>query len=844
MKKFTFLMLLLSMAAGASAKIITSAPKADTPYKIKCIATDHTGYLGDDKTTLQGRHAEGTFFVLEQAEDGKEGHYYLKSKESGKYINAAEVKDGGAITFDDDATTYWTVDQERANRDKYSWAIRPDGNAEFSLNNNNKDANAKCPWMKVIKHNDNTQGCALWTFDDGLQYDELTPELPVGKYVISLGKADRLASATSAGDNKHWYLLTQARGEETPMYDNGNDVLKRAAVGTQVDGKLLSGNERYLVRFFEDEVEGRYFMQFATGNFITQDLKTGSRATSGTFNFYNINDQDTHFGWNEPDYARIVDNNGPGANINYWSSGRVTNLNGNNDWSLYAVDFVDGVDIEYTIYSEDGTSYKGSYVTGWNGDNTTGPVFAGADGYTLNSVNFDKDGDNYSMTANITFPFPVGEHVTGIESELGNSKWLVEEDGVIRASSANQADWTFTTQAKYKWCIYPSFDKGTFSFKIKHHATGKYIPKLDPEQQNTDTENKMVDGEENAGLFYLMPCIGDGRGFSVDETGDVFLTINSVNGKNQPVWTWTKTGSHKGSNLSFPDVTISEEKVKNQFEPMASITPFEILGGSTVVGPSEFANPEDINAAIAKAKSVDINDVDAMFAFNNSGEAAMLKNYLAQVERYGKLHTCKFEFDGYQYATLILPCPATRPDGIKLYSCNGVGENNVLTLSEIGGNLGENKPYIIEHTGNNNGKYTIIGWFKKNNPDLYTDGCLTGVLAEEGATVPVNSYKFDKGNQRFVKNAGEETEESPVTYSNESETFSFICPQHECYFTLPSDSEIKADELRFTYNGTVSIADIFVDRNGKTEIYDLNGRRLPSLQKGINIVNGHKILVK
>ena len=32
--------------------------------------------------------------------------------------------------------------------------------------------------------------------------------------------------------------------------------------------------------------------------------------------------------------------------------------------------------------------------------------------------------------------------------------------------------------------------------------------------------------------------------------------------------------------------------------------------------------------------------------------------------------------------------------------------------------------------------------------------------------------------------------------------------------------------------------------NGKAEIYDLNGRKRSSLQKGINIVNGTKVIVK
>lgn len=134
MRKITFLLLLLFVAVGAGAKIITTAPVAGTPYKIKCLATDHTGYLGDDGTTLQGRHATGTYFVF--VATGTEGQYYLKSQVTDKYINAVDVTSGAAVTFDATPSTYWTLDQTNANTEKHSWALRPNGTAGVSLNNN------------------------------------------------------------------------------------------------------------------------------------------------------------------------------------------------------------------------------------------------------------------------------------------------------------------------------------------------------------------------------------------------------------------------------------------------------------------------------------------------------------------------------------------------------------------------------------------------------------------------------------------------------------------------------------------------------------------------------------
>ena len=62
MRNFTIFLtlLLLFVVGGVRADVITTKPLPGVEYKIKCIATDHNGYLGDDGNTLQGRHATGT----------------------------------------------------------------------------------------------------------------------------------------------------------------------------------------------------------------------------------------------------------------------------------------------------------------------------------------------------------------------------------------------------------------------------------------------------------------------------------------------------------------------------------------------------------------------------------------------------------------------------------------------------------------------------------------------------------------------------------------------------------------------------------------------------------------
>ncbi|MGM9694625.1 MAG: hypothetical protein ACI3YC_06420 [Alloprevotella sp.] len=764
------------------------------------------------------------------------GQYYLKSKETGKYINAAGNTSGSAITFDETASTYWTLDQTNANTSKYSWAIRPNGTAGVSLNNNGVAGNA-CPYMKVNDHNNSGQGCDLWTFDDVM--DQQSPTLPDGKYIqISDTKADFLTVASGADDNDHWYIMTQTRGGETPMYDNGMSNIQRASTSTVIKGQSIVGNEKYLVRFFGTGTDGQYYVQFATGRYIASDLTVNSRAGAQAFMIYNINSVATHIGWNivESDgtCGKHIDNNGAGSTVVLYGNKEVlTSTGGNSDWSIYPVSFTDGVPISFTLTApETGQSFSGSYSTGWSGAHTALPVLTGAGEYTLSNASFTQDGETYSMTADIAFPFPVSTAAkktpTGIRSKLGPATWRAKASGdVYQAYSTNNEDnITVDNADEFQWYIYPSYADGIFSYKIQNKASGTYFPSFSG-SQSTNTVNDLVE-EASAGTFYLLPCNSNYYGFSISSAGQVFLTINSGNTDNQSIWTWSKNNNHQGSNLSFPVITKGEEYILPLFETLKNAEKFSILEGSTVVGPTEFGAPKDINTAIDNAQSVE-ETVAAKYEFINSEDAQKIQTYLNAVARYGALTNYQFTVK-YSFSTLILPCPSTLPSGIALYGCSATEEDGTtLALSSISGNIAQNVPYIIESTVGN--KYTIIGW-DKGSRATHTSGWLVGNLAETAAPVPEDSYVLavnkTTGHQAFYVTNGTVT-----------------CPQYKCYLTVPAGGATPRT-LYFPGEGEqTGIESVFgADENGTVTIYNLAGQRLNKLEKGINIVNGRKVLVK
>jgi glycosyl hydrolase family 85 len=220
------------MATGAGAKVITTTPVAGTPYKIRCISDSHfdSGFLADDRTTLQGRSSEGTFFVLEATDT--EGQYYLKSQITGKYINANNItQTGGNVTFDAEHTTYWTLDQTNANTERHTWAIRPNGTAGVSLNNNG-DASAACPYMKIFTHDSPTRYCDLWIFDDG------APDYTTGQEGITTTHGSRKTSQLVISDNRESASVTitdlQSAASGQPVYFDKTASVFTTKVGATV----------------------------------------------------------------------------------------------------------------------------------------------------------------------------------------------------------------------------------------------------------------------------------------------------------------------------------------------------------------------------------------------------------------------------------------------------------------------------------------------------------------------------------------------------------------------------------------------------------------------------------
>ena len=284
-------------------------------------------------------------------------------------------------------------------------------------------------------------------------------------------------------------------------------------------------------------------------------------------------------------------------------------------------------------------------------------------------------------------------------------------------------------------------------------------------------------------------------------------------------------------------LTLVNNWVKSQnLTANAGATPLQVIPGvAQVISPSEFAAPGVVNAAIdavkayADAPAPTLKQAQALY--NNY---TIVNNYVNQANTYGGILDVEYDLKG-QYGTIILPVNYASPQNVKFYTCATANANGVLNLVETNTGSKKNQPYIVEYTGDDvptpqtPKRYQIIGYKKGAETTNQTVGLLTGVLVE-GGYVPSDSYILSKYNGRFAfyKVDGENVKQAQ---------------QYRCYLTYSALTAVSA----FYLNGegeTTGINALLNGNNGETEIYDLSGKRLNHLQKGINIVNGQKVLVK
>ena len=175
------------------------------------------------------------------------------------------------------------------------------------------------------------------------------------------------------------------------------------------------------------------------------------------------------------------------------------------------------------------------------------------------------------------------------------------------------------------------------------------------------------------------------------------------------------------------------------------------------------------------------------------------------------------------WGTLMVPFAVAKdvvPAEVNIYTCADYNSKYQLTLTEVE-SLEPNTPYIIEGAWE-----TGLTGDAQGTTLTYNEGLLTGVYASQEA--PVSSYVLQKNDDAIGFYLVEDGKQPTV-------------PANRAYLTVPS--EVKALAFFFDEGTATAIQSVF-SGVAAGEIYDLSGRKLNKLQKGVNIVNGKTVLVK
>lgn len=169
-----------------------------------------------------------------------------------------------------------------------------------------------------------------------------------------------------------------------------------------------------------------------------------------------------------------------------------------------------------------------------------------------------------------------------------------------------------------------------------------------------------------------------------------------------------------------------------------------------------------------------------------------------------------------QYATFCAPFDVTLPEGVTACTIDGV-DGDALAMTAVEGVVPANTPVVL------NGALAATALYGNAVDALPEEGVLVGVYEDTHA--PVGSYVLQ--NQSGV-----------VGFFKVETAGIATVPANRAYLNVASDARF------FGFDAETAISAIDALTSGKAEIFDLQGRRLNSLQKGINIVNGVKVLVK
>ena len=444
------------------------------------------------------------------------------------------------------------------------------------------------------------------SFTITVEEDPWATSFAEGTYLTVGDKVSSFTAATAADDNDHWYILTQAREGETPMYDNGlGNQLKRAATSVtlnSLNGALSSANDKYLIRF-KEVGEGTYNIQFANGNWIDGNLNAANANTVGTYAFYNCNGgSGSYFAWNlNGKSGRKVDNNGAGYTVSFWGSGETSGSSGNNVWYMYETTLeVPNTTYVYEISDASGVVYTSGAYAGIPGESITempSDIQREYCSYEVTSTTLDAGENTVPVTVTYNLPFTLS---TSFES----AKWYYAtlRGKQLRADESHKDDsgryQTNSTNERtdvYKWAFFGNPYTGIYVMN-KNQGDGKYMYK----ETQIIFSNPADPTADNKALWAITSNSNGGFTLRNIDGGATWYVNDAGNGGNLGFWNNGNGKNDAGSNWLVEKAVDSDKELLGTTITYAQT----LVNGAGVLGYPSEAGASTLSTAITTAQGV------------------------------------------------------------------------------------------------------------------------------------------------------------------------------------------------------------------------------------------------
>lgn len=185
------------------------------------------------------------------------------------------------------------------------------------------------------------------------------------------------------------------------------------------------------------------------------------------------------------------------------------------------------------------------------------------------------------------------------------------------------------------------------------------------------------------------------------------------------------------------------------------------------------------------------------------------------------------------WGTLCMPYSlnASECSGVEFYEISSVS-NTAITLTQITGSIDAGKPVFFIKTSadgqvNFNAANAVIQPAAGTTTESISHWNTIGTYTNQSITDNTNAYYFVASDKIYPKEPSRALTVKPF----------------RAYLSAPSSA--GARQFSIEVMGEATAIDVINSLNDdNVEIYDINGIRKPSLSKGINIINGKKIIIR